>query len=385
MTVTLGAVITAARDRHPAFHRTRVTDAVFARFLSDWQNELIGRAVARDAGFLAQSVGIAISLSSTNAPGTVGAGTSGGLPGDLVDDELSVAQETAGALIFPLTSVAAGGVIIVAERVATAAAAASISSTGAGRTTDQDVGCLVHITGGKGLGQVREVLSNTAAQWVISTGSDGKQWTTTPDTTSLFTIIAPSVGADETLGVVTALPAESTRAGYLVRLSAQGVPYVDYTQPLSVTLDRGVPLPSMLTPIGGTLRFTDQAAEPLAITSYARRFDCAPAVYELSGSLYLCGSADDWTGVASIELRYVPIAPVFTALTDLFLIPDAARPAAIAAAVAFAAARVDGVDGISLDVGGFETRAIDARTAYLKTLRLKKRTRSSIFRDGFPE
>jgi hypothetical protein len=380
MSVTLGEVITAARDRHPAFHPTRVTNAVFARFLSDFQNELIGRAVARDPGFLAQSLGIALNLDAANAPGTVGAGTTGGLPADVIDDALVVSEETAGGLVFPLTSVAEGGVIVVAERVVSVATANTISSTGAGRTVNEDAQRLVHITAGKGLGQVREIASNAAAQWVLTA-----DWDTVPDATSKFTVIAPTIGADETLGVVTALPALSTRRGYLVRLNAQGAPYIDYTQPLSVSVDRGVPLPSMLTPLGGTVRYVGSETDELCLTSYRRRLapPASPAVYVESGSLYLCGDADEWVDVTSIELRYVPVAPVFAALTDYFLVPDAARPAAIEAAAAFAAGRCEGIEGISLDVDRFDRRALESREAYLGTLRLKKRSQVSTTREGY--
>lgn len=379
MSITLGAVITAIRDRNPFFHKTRVTDAVLARFLSDWQNELIGKAVRRDAGYLAQSIGIALDLDAANAPGTVGAGTSGGLPADVVDDAIEISEETAGGLVFPLTSTDEGGVVVVAERAATAATANTISSTGAGRTVNADVGRLVHITGGKGAGQIREVASNLAAQWTVT-----DNWDTTPNATSLFTIITESLSADETLGVVTALPSLSTRSGYLVRISAQGVPYVDYTEPLAVTLDRGVPLPSLLAPLGGTVRYSNSDADPLSLISYAQRFEAArtPAAYVQSGVLYLCGSAQDWNDVVSIELRYVPLAPVFTALTDYFLILDGARPAAVAAGAAFAALRIDGVEGISVNTSAFEEKSMSAEREYLKSVRLVKRARSSYFREA---
>lgn len=384
MPITLGQVITATRDRHPAFHRTRVTDALLARRLSDYQNTLIGKAVEREAQYLAQSAAIAVSLVGANAPGTVGAGTAGGLPADVVGSSIDVEQETAGGLLFPLRTVAEGGVVVVAERVATAATSTAISSTGAGRTTNQDALNIVVITAGKGRGQERAVISNTAAQWVISTGSDGKQWTTTPDTTSMFTIISPLIGGDETMGVVTALPAVSTRQGYLVRLSAQGAPYIDYTAPLTVSVDRGVPLPSMLAPLGGTVRYNDSSEDPLTVSTYGRRYDGTPtpAVFFRSGSMYLCGNNADWTDVVSIELPYVPIAPVFAALADLFLVPDGARSTLIAKAAHFAAVRVDGVEDIKLDVGEFKLEAVEAEAAYLSTLRLGKRVRSTTMRDG---
>lgn len=61
MSFTLGDVVTAARDRHPAFAKPNVPDAVFARFLSDWQRTLYAKAVQRDPSF-------ALATVTTNAP-----------------------------------------------------------------------------------------------------------------------------------------------------------------------------------------------------------------------------------------------------------------------------------------------------------------------------
>jgi hypothetical protein len=216
------------------------------------------------------------------------------LPGDIVDDSIVVSEETAGGCSF---------------RSPVALMAPSSSSPNAWRLPrqqtrlarpapperrDADVGRLVRITAGKGLGQIREVASNTAEQWTVTAN-----WNTIPDATSLFEVIEANIGADETLGVVTQLPALSTHQGYLVRLNAQGVPYIDYTQPLTVSRDRGVPLPSMLAPVGGTVRYSDGDEEALDLTSYGKRYQArsSPAAYVVSGSLFLCG--DEATGRTS--------------------------------------------------------------------------------------
>jgi hypothetical protein len=64
--------------------------------------------------------------------------------------------------------------------------------------------------------------------------------------------------------------------------------------------------------------------EPLAVTNAPQRWRnlVVPAVYLVGSTLYLCGESSDWNDVQSIELRYVPVPPAFTALTDLFLLPD---------------------------------------------------------------
>jgi hypothetical protein len=79
--VQLQDIITAARDRHPAFFKTRVPNATIARFLSDYQNELIGKALLRDKQFLAQKASVVLDLDAASAPGTVGANAGAGLPG----------------------------------------------------------------------------------------------------------------------------------------------------------------------------------------------------------------------------------------------------------------------------------------------------------------
>jgi hypothetical protein len=376
----LSDVITAARDRHPAFHKTRVTDAVLARFLTDYQNALIAKCLQRDSHYLEQSVGIAFSLDTANAPGTVGAGTSGGLPGAVSGaGALSAINETAGSLVASETTTAEGATVWVAERAATAATANTISSTGAGRTTNQDAGRLVVITAGKGTGQRREVASNTADQWTTT-----QNWETTPDTTSLFQIVTPVLEVENEALVVTDLPALSDRVGYLVRLNAQGTPYIDYTKPLVASIEKGVPLPSITAISGGTVRYTDGDTDPLAIVNYRHRFDPPrfPAVWQAGETLFFCGDTADWVEVASIEVRYSPVAPKFTALTDYFLLPDASRPAVVERAAALAALRVAGTEGIEIDPELFRASAERAEQAYLSSLRLSKRSRISVIREG---
>jgi hypothetical protein len=370
----LSTVITAARDRHSLFHPTRITNAVLARFLSDWQNETIGKAVEREKHFMMQSASIVLSLDAANAPGTVGAGTSGGLPGAVSSTgALSVSEETTGALVE------ISGTVVVVERVATAATANTISSTGAGRTTDQDLGRVVVVTAGKGKGQIRSISTNSAAQWTVS-----QNWDTTPDTTSLFEIRSAGFTVDNTDAVVTALPSEDTQTGFLVRINAQGVPYIDYTKPLVASVEHGVQLPSMTALLGGTCRYVNGDQDDLTITSFKNRFDPLrwPAIYPAGETVRFCGSSNDWLDVLSLELHYAPIAPVFTALTDYFLLPDSAKAAAVARAAAFMALRVDGTEDIKIDAGVFEQIAESSEDRFLKTLRLSSRARTSVIRAG---
>ena len=71
MTFTLGDVINAARDRHPLFAKTRIPDAVFARFLTDYQRELLSKAMQRDATVLSTTFSVSSPLPSGNPTGIV--------------------------------------------------------------------------------------------------------------------------------------------------------------------------------------------------------------------------------------------------------------------------------------------------------------------------
>jgi hypothetical protein len=240
------------------------------------------------------------------------------------------------------------------------------------------------ITQGTGIGQRRRIISNSAGQLVISTGSDGRQWTTIPDTTSLFEIVTPELTSTNDVGVVTALPSTSTKTGYLVKLDASGLPYIDYTAPLVATETLGIPLPSMLTILGGTVWYTDQGSDLLTLTSARQRF--APrgaySAYQIGQAVHLCGNEIDWQDVASIEVHYVPIAPDFSALTDLFLLPDSARASVVAQMASFMADRLAGMPDIVIDPDAFDGRGTKAENDFLSSLRLNKRGRSSFFREA---
>jgi hypothetical protein len=227
MSITLGAVITAIRDRHPLFHKTRVTDAVFARFLSDYQNELIGKALARDAGYLSQSVGIAIAFSTANAPGTVGAGTSGGLPGDVSGCQHRGFRRNCRRSALPAHRKRRW-------RGRRRRRARCHGRDGKHHQLDwrrphDESGCRAagaHYDWQRDRSDPRRRQQHRGAV-------DGQaNWTTIPTRRASSRSSSANIGADETLGVVTQLPAVSTRSGYLVRINAQGVPYLDYTQPL---------------------------------------------------------------------------------------------------------------------------------------------------------
>lgn len=376
MAFQLQDVITAARDRHPAFHRTRITDAVFARFLTDYQNELIAKCVAREPHYLDQSVGIVLNLGG-GQPGSVGAGTAGGLPAiETSPGMVAAAEQTAGALVDAYTDPSTGGVVWLSDRLVTSSSSTTISSSGASRATNQDANRTIEITAGTGIGQRASIASNTAEQWTLTDA-----WAIVPDTTSMFRIVTPSLSVTDDMTVVTALPALVSRTGYLVRINAQGQPFIDYTQPLVANFDVGVPLPSIAAITGGTVYYTDGDREPLAIVPFGERISPRdfPSVTQQGETLHFCGSTLDWNEVASIEVLYAPIAPAFAALTDYFLLPDGARRAVVAQAAAFAGDRVDGMDGIKVNVTALTAKGAAAENEYLGSLRLSKRARRTRF------
>lgn len=379
-------IITAARDRHPAFHQTRVPHATVARFLTDYQNELIARAVERDKQFLAQKAAVVIDFGDNTTPGTVGAGSGDGLPGAVNDDgTFSAVEETAGSLIEALVSQAEGAAIVISERAVTSATANDLTCAGVARTANQDVGLVLVITAGTGKDQRREIQSNGASNWVISTGTDGRQWDTAPDATSLFEIVDPKFTSSEGLGVLTGLPAVSTQTGYLVRLSATGLPYIDWTKPLVADVEDGISLPAALAIIGGTVRYTDGDSGLLGFVSQDRRYKppVFPAVYTVGQSLYFCGQKADWDEIKSLEIDYVPIAPPFTQLTDFFLLPDSARPALVAKAAAFMAVRVAGMPDVTIEPEPHVEKGEQSEERFLSSIRLTRRARRIVFREEY--
>lgn len=363
MPIQLRDVLTAARDRHPAFAKQRVPDAVLARYLTDYQRTLLSRAVHRNSSYLAQVANIVFDLSSANAVGTVGAGTSGGLAGsiDSTGTNLSLSELPVGETIEIDTTDA---VVLVSSTVVASATGTTTTGTSVSWTTNAFAGDIVEIVSGTGQGQTRSIVSNTSS--VLTHAS----WKITPDTTSLFRIVTTVMSADGTATGVTQFPTTTTESSYLVRLNSSGVPYIDLTKPLVATFDVGIPLPVAKRILGGTVRFgvTTRFPEPLITVTYAERFNTLGhyTAYMQNGSLFLMGCEDDWNDVVSVELRYVPEPPALTQLTDYFLLGDAAMPTLTSRAAYFAGVRVSGLpDMPQIDTQSLLAEASESESAYL--------------------
>jgi len=363
MAITLGTVIVAARDRHPAFHRTRVSDATLARQLGEYQRQLLTKALLRDRSYLAQQASIIFS-NQANSGAAIG-----GFPVDVSNSGV-VSRSTQptgyGQELRPDL-----GATLVPEFVPASATASSVTKTAAGWTVNAFVGAVLEVTAGTGYGERRTITANTAtvASWS----------TALPillDTTSLVRIVSIATSVSGEIGVITSLPSQAIRQAYLTKLDASGVAYIDLTDPLYATFDRGIPLPPFKNVLGGSVRFLTQARPvELILITWDARDDWYGwyAAYVMNRQLFLLGGQQDWSTVESIDLRYTPITPALTALTDYFLLPDPAEPVLVAQAAYVAGARVQGLEGISgVDMGLLGMERDEAEKNFLREITAQK-------------
>lgn len=390
MSFQLQTYIDQVRNRHPVFEKRLLPDKVLADFATLDQREVLTLALGHDRQYLAQSMVIGFDLQNADAdsPGVAGAGTPGGLPAQ--SDGMggfSYVQSATGSGVEVET---VGVVVLVPDTVVASATGTTLTAIGSPAwTTNQYVNDTVVITAGTGAGQPpREIASNTASQLTVS-----QTWLIQPDTTSVFNVIQAVDNVDQTFGAVTDIPGLGSSTGYLVRLNAQGTPYIDYTKPLVVSLAAGVPLPPYHSILGGTVRLIPQNTQlgnppcqnPLTLNSFSDRFAYhgTYGAYLLNGSLYLMGGRLDWENVQGIELTYVPIPPAFVARTDYFLLPDTALPVLVARAVVFSAMRLNGIPDVpQLPTGDFQAMAQGATDSFVKTLSLTSTARVSRMRRG---
>jgi hypothetical protein len=280
-------------------------------------------------------------------------------------DSFATAESSTGSLVEIGVTEADGATVHLADFVPTSSTSTTVTKTGAGRTVDADIGKVLVVTAGTGLGQRREVTDNTADTWTFAA------WDTDLDSSSMLSLVTPVYLSDDTAGVVTALPSTTTNRGYLVKLNASGVPYIDVTQPLVANVEQGVELPSMTALLPDLCQMwttNDTQPWPLRITNAQARFDAILGVYTIGNTLYFTGTSADWACVSSIELRYVPIAPAFTALTDLFLLPDHARPVLVAKAASLCAMRCAGLSDVSCDPTPHAVMSERAERDFLRTV-----------------
>lgn len=380
MATTLDQYIQLVRSRHPAFEKRLVPDKALADFATTEQRRVLTLALRWDRQFLSHSLPIAVDVPNAglNAPGIAGAGTMGGVPAmDNGQGGFTYVQQTVGSGVEVDTETV---ITLVDDTVVQSATANSLTALGVSWATNTFQDATVIIVAGTGANQPpRTIASNTNDTLVLS-----DDWAIQPDTTSVFRVVHATAYVDRAFGVVTNLPSLATQRGYLVRLTAQGVPYLDYTRPLAVSVTQGVPLPPYQSVLGGTVRYrtaspdSDYCAEPLTLVSFADRFRPArrPAAYLLNGALFLIGDRCDWEDVQGIELHYVPIPPAFTSRTDYFLLPDTAVQLLVARGAMFAASRIAGLPGIpQVPFDVLVDEASRAERDFLSTLQLTRNAR----------
>lgn len=336
MALLVSDLVTRIRDQHPSFHRSRVPDAVLVRGLSSYQGQLMGKAMLRDRAYLAQSASIFFSGQSSSGA------AAGGFPAALANDG-TVSRErqpTGYAKDLDLSA----GQILVSEFVPSSTTTTTVVKTSAGWTTNQYANAYLEVTAGAGVDQRRVILSNTSDTLTFAA------LTTVLDATSVVRVVSVASSVDQDLSVVTAMPTTDTREGYLIKLDASGVAYIDLTDPLVATFDRGVPLPKYKHILGGTVHFVNSTDYcELTLTDFAARNDgLGDYVAHIAGrELFLQGDSTDWDSVESIDLRYVPEPLRLGALTDYFLLPDHAESVLIAQGAMIAGQRVQGLDGMA--------------------------------------
>jgi hypothetical protein len=336
----------------------------------------MSKATQLDPTYLLQSLSIALSVSASNAVGTVGANTGGILPGSVSNGVVSASEAPMGdALTIDTTD----AVQLVGPTAVTSATSTTLTHTGSSWATNAYTGDVVEIVSGTGQGQLRAIQSNTSTQLTVAA------WTIVPDTTSVFRIVTTVLTDTETMDVVTSFPLTTTRQGFAVKLDATGTPYLDLTAPLVATVDASLTLPPMKRLVGGTVHLVTGCQSELTVVGYQnrmRRLGCYVAVVA-GQTLTLQGSATHWSDVASIELKYVPEPPAFAALTDYFLLPDAARPAVVARGAYMAGVRINGLPDLpEINVQQLAADAAEAESMWLKEVAGMTRNRVHRMRAG---
>lgn len=388
MSTTLGSVITAVRLKHPDYSADVIPSRVLAEAYTSLQRRLVLKATQLRPQFLSQHFNVVFAFDTANQPGTVGAGTSGGLPA-AVDGSgvLEPSESSIGiAPVFDFTDV----IELASDRVITGVAVGATQTVltfqgSPGWTVNAFIGDYVQITDGPGQGaqSLREIISNTANTITVV------NYTTVPVANeSLGRVITVPDTSSEQLGVVTALPAYGQTTGYLVKLDSSGQPYLDLTAPIQTSFEQGIPLPPLNKLLGANVLWSgvtqdsafDSTVTPLGlgsgecvITGYQQRNHppAFPAVYMLGNDLYLCGQTADWSGSAGLDIRYSPIPPAFgataTTLEELFLLPDNAFDCLVAHG-GLVAARYASARGVTVDVADAFQEAREAEAVWLRTI-----------------
>lgn len=367
-----------------------VPDPMLLRFLSEYQQELAVQAFQQDDMYMVQQASIVVASESENARGIAGVGTAGGFPvtkdaaGDISTDDAEAGQavefdwNNAQRLVEPMP------VII--------GAAGEATFNNPSWATNAYAGAVARIVAGPGIGQARMILSNTADTLFFA-----QDFETAPTTQSMMEVVIVDPGLDETVFAV-ALSGKPTaeRRGYLVRIDAQGQPYIDLSKPIIARYGKGIPLPPHLGIVGaeisapqnpapGTFRKDNYfpASTELQIIGYSYRNRAPfPSAYIMGNELYLAGEAENWTSGLTIDLRYVPIPPAFAAMRDYVFLPGADRALREAGAL-YCADRLMAL-GQQIDLKGFIDKKGKAESVFLAGVASRDSGYTFVTRDVMP-
>lgn len=381
MAFQLQDVVTAVRLSDSRFGRDVVSNHVLGQLAGDVQRMLAQLATQRQTSFLAQSYTIPLQMNAGNAPGAVAAGGTGGLPGTVVNGAVDVADAYVGnAIQFAV----AEATVLVSDFVPTAVTPTTVQLIGAGWTVNAWQNQYFWVTqgpGANGAASVVQIVSNTADTLTVASMSTPAFAGLVVAGQSVGRVVQTPAQTAGDVGVATWLPALQSVTSYLVKLNAAGQPYLDLTAPLVTHVEQGIPLPPFDKLLGGDvmgipaqtpLSINGPYKQPFRLVGYQERYR-APwnGGYVLGGLLYLLGEATQWLTQESIDLRYVPIPPLFptdgTALTSYFLLPDTAYPALVAHAKA-RAADYAATKGLAIDPTRWAVEAQARTAAWLETI-----------------
>lgn len=385
MAFTLADYIKFVRNAHPAFEQRILPDKVLADFATLDQRSVISVALQKDRQYLSQSFPVAFDIEhwSQNAPGIAGAGTSGGVPAKATNNGFEAIQTTVGSAVELNTD---DVITRVNDAVVASATPTTVTAIGVSWGNNAFIGDTVRIIAGKGYNQPpREIASNSSDTLTVS-----QPWAIVPDSTSVFEVVQATMNVDGTFGVITDIPSSTTHFGYLVKLNAQGIPYIDVTTPLVTSLSQGIPLPAHYsiysTTVWGRAASGERSiAYPFELMTYSNRYSPRNRYsgYILGNCLYLNGDRGSWNNIKNLEIHYSPVAPALTARTDFFLLPDNALSWLVSRAVLYAANRLQGNPLIPVfDMTHFVAKEAEEKRQFLGTLGLTKTARSFRIKPG---
>lgn len=374
MALRAGDIIDAARFNHPSFDEAVIPNGVAARFLNEAQRRFFVAAHEVNQDYLIQRWVIALLPDQDIAQ--VGAGTGYGAPA--VEGNPAARRDVGtGSLVTVSTESA----LLQAEQPASAGSTDTLFDSAASWIANAYLGQLVEITAGLGVGQVREILSNTTDTLVTT-----EDWSVIPDDTSLYVIRTNVESVTGSLGVEMG-PSPVTRLvqGWLVKVDALGNAYLDLAQPIQIPMGLGIPMPPHYSANHGRVRFRrDNTGNPncdqvrtLTLTSLSQQ-EAPPRNYSaaiVNGSLQLLQPWDQWRDVASIEIPYVPMCPAVTSSADYLLLPDTAEEALVSRVALRMGERsaAMGRMGDNSNLSGLAQRANDNESLYLNTVAGKGR------------